>query len=257
MASCAYSIDPAQISDEEWQTRCELAALYRLIAYFRWTDHIDTHISARIPDAPGHYLINRYGVMFHEMHASDLVKVDHAGDVIDPRFGPDSINRAGFNFHSAVHAARPDLVCVIHTHTAAGIAVSAQEEGLLPISQHALKFHNRLGYHDYEGISLDIDERARLAQSLGSHRVMILRNHGLLATGCSIAEAFNQIYFLERACQAQVQALAGGRQLRYVPAETRERVALQEEEALANGVHLLAWESALRLIDKGEDDYRH
>ncbi|KWR81036.1 class II aldolase/adducin family protein [Pseudomonas sp. PI1] len=256
MRDTAYSIDPASISAEEWQARCDLAALYRLVAHFRWTDHIDTHISARVPGEPGHYLINRYGVMFHEMRASDLVKVDHAGDVIDPRFGPGSVNRAGFNIHSAVHAGRPDLACVIHTHTAAGIAVSALEEGLLPISQHALKYHNRLGYHDYEGIALDPDERSRLVRDLGSHMAMILRNHGLLATGRCIAEAFNQIYFLERACQAQVQALAGGRQLRYPPEAVRERVAVQEEEALAGGLHLLAWESALRLIEDGAADYR-
>ncbi|MFV3307575.1 class II aldolase/adducin family protein [Pseudomonas sp. NY15181] len=256
MRDTAYNIDPSSISAEEWQARCDLAALYRLIAHFRWTDHIDTHISARVPGEPGHYLINRYGVLFHEMRASDLVKVDHAGDVIDPRFGPSSVNRAGFNIHSAVHAAREDVACVIHTHTAAGIAVSAQEDGLLPISQHALKFYNRLGYHDYEGIALDPDERSRLVRDLGGHMAMILRNHGLLATGRCIAEAFNQIYFLERACQAQIQALAGGRQLRYPPQAVCERVAVQEEEALADGLHLLAWESALRLIEDGEAVYR-
>jgi len=256
MRAIANDIDPSQISAEEWQARCDLAALYRLIAHFRWTDLIDTHISARVPGEPGHYLINRYGVLFHEMRASDLVKVDYAGDVVDPRFSPDSVNRAGFNIHSAVHAARPDVACVIHTHTAAGIAVSAQEDGLLPISQHALKFHRRLGYHDYEGIALDPDERSRLVRDLGPHMAMILRNHGLLATGRCIAEAFNQIYFLERACQAQVLAMAGGRQLRYPAEAVRERVAQQEEEALANGMHLLAWESALRLIANGEADYR-
>ncbi|MCY1281333.1 Methylthioribulose-1-phosphate dehydratase [compost metagenome] len=256
MHDIACNIDPSRIAAEEWRARCELAALYRLIAHFRWTDHIDTHISARVPGEPGHFLINRYGVLFHEMRASDLVKVDYDGDLIDPRFDRDSINRAGFNIHSAVHAARPDVACVIHTHTAAGIAVSAQEDGLLPISQHALKFHRRLGYHDYEGIALDPDERSRLVRDLGPHMAMILRNHGLLATGRCIAEAFNQIYFLERACQAQVQATAGGQPLRYPPEAVRERVALQEEEANARGMHLLAWESALRLIAQGETDYR-
>lgn len=255
MRDTVYNIDPSRIASGEWRARCDLAALYRLIAHFRWTDHIDTHISARVPGEPGHYLINRYGVLFHEMRASDLVKVDYDGDVIDPRFGPDSVNRAGFNIHSAVHAARPDVDCVIHTHTAAGMAVSAQEDGLLPISQHALKFHQRLGYHDYEGIALDPDERSRLVRDLGPHMAMILRNHGLLATGRCIAEAFNQLYFLERACQAQVQAMAGGRQLRYPPEAVRERVALQEEEAIARGMHLLAWESALRLIAHGETDF--
>lgn len=256
MLARPYDLDPSEISKEEWQTRCDLAALYRLIAHFRWTDHIDTHISARLSEAPGYFLINRYGVMFHEMRASDLVVVDYRGDVIDQRFGPVSINRAGFNIHSALHTARQDLSCVIHTHTGAGIAVSAQEDGLLPISQHAMKFFRRLGYHDYEGISLDVTERVRLANSLGPHMAMILRNHGLLAAGRSMAEAFNQIYFLERACQAQVQALAGGRKLRFVPESTCERVALQEEEAIADGVHLLAWDSALRLITTEVDDYR-
>ncbi|KAF1066222.1 MAG: Decarboxylase NovR [Pseudomonas citronellolis] len=256
MPDTVRDLDPSQVSAEEWQTRCDLAALYRLIAHFRWTDHIDTHISARVPGQPGHYLINRYGVMFHEMRASDLVVVDHAGDVVDPRFGPDSVNRAGFNIHSAVHAAREDVACVIHTHTSAGIGVSAQEEGLLPISQHALKYYRRLGYHDYEGIALDPAERERLTADLGEHMAMILRNHGLLAVGRCIPEAFNQIYFLERACQAQISALAGGRQLRYPPEAVCERVAVQEEEALAGGLHLLAWDSALRLLGDSAGDYR-
>ncbi|SDI15020.1 class II aldolase/adducin family protein [Pseudomonas panipatensis] len=256
MRDTEYNIDRREISAEEWEARCELAALYRLIAHFRMTDMIDTHISARVPGEAGRYLINRYGVLFHEMRASDLVKVDHAGDVVDPRLGPDSVNRAGFNIHSAVHAARPDVACVVHTHTSAGIAVAALEEGLLPISQHALKFHRRLGYHDYEGIALDPDERTRLVRDLGPHMAMILRNHGLLAAGRSVAEAFNQIYFLERACQAQVAALAGGRPLRFPPEAVRERVAVQEEEALAGGLHLLAWQSALRLIGEQEADYR-
>lgn len=256
MRDTAYNIDPSSISAEEWQARCDLAALYRLIAHFRWTDHIDTHISARVPGEPGHYLINRYGVLFHEMRASDLVKVDHAGDVIDPRFGPKSVNRAGFNIHSAVHAAREDVACVIHTHTAAGIAVSAQEDGLLPISQHALKFYRRLGYHDYEGIALNPDERQRLVRDLGPHMVMILRNHGLLATGRSIAEAFNQIYFLERACQAQVQAQAGGATLRFPSEAVCELTAQQSDDEIEHNLHQLAWSSVLRLISKDQGDYQ-
>lgn len=255
MRAPAYPIDREQISPEEWETRCDLAGLYRLVAHFRMTDLIDTHISARVPNEPDHFLINRYGVLFHEMRASDLVKVDHDGHVVDPRLGPDSVNRAGFNIHSAIHAARPDVNCVVHTHTAAGIAVSAQEDGLLPISQHALKYYRRLGYHDYEGIALNPDERSRLVRDLGSHQAMILRNHGLLAVGGSVAEAFNQLYFLERACQAQVQALAGGQPLRFPPEAVCELTAQQSEDEIVRNLHLLAWESALRLID-GEADYR-
>ncbi len=255
MRAPAYPIDRERISPEEWETRCDLAGLYRLVAHFRMTDLIDTHISARVPNEPDHFLINRYGVLFHEMRASDLVKVDHEGNLLDPRLGPDSVNRAGFNIHSAIHAARADVNCVVHTHTAAGIAVSAQEEGLLPISQHALKYYGRLGYHDYEGIALNPDERGRLVRDLGAHQAMILRNHGLLAVGGSVAEAFNQLYFLERACQAQVRALAGGRPLRIPPQEVCELTARQSEDEIARDLHLLAWASALRLLD-GETDYR-
>ncbi|WP_263140217.1 class II aldolase/adducin family protein [Pseudomonas sp. RIT-PI-AD] len=256
MHETAYNIDRASISPEEWSTRCDLAALYRLVAHFRMTDLIDTHISARVPGEEGHFLINRYGVLFHEMRASDLVKVDHDGQVVDPRLGPDSVNRAGFNIHSAIHAARADVHCVVHTHTSAGIAVSAQEDGLLPISQHALKYYRRLAYHDYEGIALDPSERARLVRDLGTHQAMILRNHGLLAVGGSIAEAFNQIYFLERACQAQVQALAGGQKLRFPSEEVCELTARQSADELERDLHFLAWNSVLRLIADAEGDYR-
>lgn len=256
MHDTADQIDRSRISAEEWTTRCDLAALYRLIAHFRMTDLIDTHISARVPGEEGHFLINCYGVLFHEMRASDLIKIDHEGNIVDPHRGPESVNRAGFNIHSAIHAARPDVSCVVHTHTSAGIAVSAQEEGLLPISQHALKFYRRLGYHDYEGIALNPSERERLVLDLGPHMAMILRNHGLLAVGNSIAEAFNQIYFLERACQAQVQALAGGRQLRFPPEDVCELTAQQSEGELDEQLHRLAWKSALRLIAGDEVDYQ-
>lgn len=238
----------APLPDAEIQTRRDLAALYRLVAHFRMTDLIDTHISARIPGTPDHFLINRYGVLFHEMRPEDLVKIDPTGAAVEAKDTAERVNAAGFTIHSAVHMARHDLACVIHTHTADGIAVSCQEEGLLPISQHALKFYGHLAYHDYEGIALDLDERDRLVASLGEHRVMILRNHGLLAAGRTIAEAFLNIYFLERACQAQTKALAGGQKIIYPPVAVRERTADQfnREEGLAHAQ--LAWESALRLI---------
>ena len=219
------------------------------------TDLIDTHISARVPDQEGYFLINRYGVLFHEMRASDLVKIDLHGNVVEPGLTQDSINRAGFIIHSAIHDARADVDCVVHTHTSAGMAVSAQEEGLLPITQHALKYYNCLSYHDYEGIALNPDERSRLVVDLGQHQAMVLRNHGLLAVGGSIAEAFNQIYFLERACQAQVAALTGGRQLRYPPRAVCELVATQCREEITSGLHHLAWESAKRLLGEQHLEY--
>jgi ribulose-5-phosphate 4-epimerase/fuculose-1-phosphate aldolase len=253
---------PAQPAAEQ-QVREELAALYRLAAHFRMTDMIDTHITARLPGLPGEppaFLINRYGVLFHEMRASDLVKIDHLGNVIDERAHSEPalfrVNAAGFTIHSAIHAARDDLHFVIHTHTAAGTAVSAQEQGLLPISQHALKFYGKLAYHDYEGIALELGERERLVRDLGSCKAMILRNHGLLAAGATAAEAFHEIYFLERACQAQIQALAGGSALRIPPREVCELTASQFAREDSAEISELAWRAALRLIDDPQSDYR-
>ncbi|MFB9127388.1 class II aldolase/adducin family protein [Paraburkholderia dipogonis] len=250
-------------STSEQHVREELAALYRLAAHFRMTDMIDTHITARLPSASGEpaaFLINRYGVLFHEMRASDLVKIDHQGKVVDERARTEPalfrVNAAGFTIHSAIHAARDDLHFVIHTHTAAGTAVSAQEQGLLPISQHALKFYGKLGYHDYEGIALELGERERLVRDLGTCKAMILRNHGLLAAGATAAEAFDEIYFLERACQAQIQALAGGSALRIPPREVCELTASQFDREDSAEISELAWQAALRLIDDPKSDYR-
>lgn len=240
---------PAAMPAAEWTVRCELAVLYRLVAHFRWSDLIYTHISARLPGPDHHFLINDYRRMFHEMRASDLVKIDLEGERVDAAEDGKVVNRAGFVIHSALHAARADLRCIVHTHTRAGIAVSAQKEGLLPISQHALKFYGHIAYHAYEGIALDLDERERLVASLGEHRVMILRNHGLLAAGRSIAEAFLNIYFLERACQAQVKALAGGRPIVYPPEAVRLRTAGQFDREEDHMHTQLAWRSALRLLD--------
>ncbi|WP_179404529.1 class II aldolase/adducin family protein [Burkholderia guangdongensis] len=245
---------------EEWAIRVELAALYRLVAHFRMTDMIDTHISARLPGDVPTFLINRYGVLFHEMRASDLVKIDHAGNVIDERAEAEPerfrVNAAGFTIHSAVHMARDDLHFVIHTHTAAGIAVSAQKEGLLPISQHALKFYGKLSYHDYEGVALDLGERERLVRDFGPNKSMILRNHGLIVGGATAAEAWHEIYFLERACQAQVQAMAGGAALNFPPVAVRELTAKQFAQAVPMGIVDIGWKAALRLIDDPHSDYR-
>lgn len=247
----------AGCSEEEWRIRCDLAALYRLVAHHRMTDFIYTHISARLPGPEHHFLINQYGVMFHEMRASDLVKIDLDGRVVeDDGQRSRSVNAAGFTIHSAIHMARQDLACVVHTHTAAGIAVSAQKQGLLPISQHALKFYGHLAYHGYEGIALDLDERDRLVADLGEHKAMILSNHGLLVAGRTIPEAFNQIYFLERACQAQVAALAGGAELILPPEEVRRHTAEQfNREGMLEHCEM-AWQAALRLIENDRPDYR-
>ncbi len=245
---------PAGIDAAEWKIRCDLAALYRLVAHFRMTDFIYTHISARLPGPDHHFLINDYGVMFHEMRASDLVKIDLEGNRVETQGQSGKrVNQAGFTIHSAIHAARPDLMCVIHTHTAAGIAVAAQEHGLLPISQHALKFYDCLSYHGYEGIALDLDERDRIVADLGQNKAMILRNHGLLVGGASIAEAFLEIYFLERACQAQVAALSGGAKLVIPPRAVCEHTAGQYRmDSGARAGHAeMAWQSALRLVDDG------
>jgi ribulose-5-phosphate 4-epimerase/fuculose-1-phosphate aldolase len=239
-----------QISPVEAQVRQELAAFYRLLAHFKMTDLIDTHISARVPGTHDHFLINRYGVLFEEMRPQDLVKIDLQGRLIDGQDPAKSrINLAGFTIHSAIHEARQDLACVVHTHTPDGIAVSCQEDGLLPISQHALKFYNRIGYHDYEGVALNLDERSRLVKSLGSHDVMILRNHGLVAAGSSIAKAFHNIMFLERACMAQIKALSGGRALSIPSPEVCARASEQgaDRPEVAEIVQL-GWDAALRLL---------
>ncbi len=246
----------AGVSDEEWKVRCDLAALYRLVAHHRMTDLIYTHISARLPGPDNHFLINQYGVLFHEMRASDLVKIDYDGNIVGDAQQSRRVNAAGFCIHSAIHMARHDLVCVIHTHTAAGMAVAAQKHGLLPISQHALKFYGHLAYHGYEGIALDLDERDRLVSDLGEHRAMILQNHGLLVAGRTIPEAFNNIYYLERACQAQVAALAGGTELVTPPEAVRQHTAEQFNREGSLEHYEMMWESCLRLVEHDRPDYR-
>ncbi|MFN4155789.1 MAG: class II aldolase/adducin family protein [Paracoccaceae bacterium] len=247
---------PDTISPEEWDIRCDLAALYRLVAHYRWTDLIYTHISARLPGAEHHFLINDYRRMFHEMRASDLVKIDLTGKKVDNPASDQVVNEAGFVIHSALHANRDDLMCIVHTHTKAGIAVSAQRDGLLPMSQHALKFYGHLAYHKYEGIALNLEERDRLVHDLGpSHRAMILRNHGLLVGGRTIPEAFDHIYFLERACEAQIAAQSGGSELVLCPEEEiREHTAKQFRHDELVPWYDMAWTAALRQINPENSD---
>ena len=243
-----------RVTPEEWQARIDLAACYRLAAHFRMTDLIYTHISARVPGPEHHFLINAFGLLWDEISASTLVKVTLDGEIVDDPTG-NGINRAGYVIHSAVHRARPDVECVMHTHTAAGIAVSAQEQGLLPMSQHAMRFTSSIAYHDYEGLALELDEQARLTRDLGTHKAMILRNHGLLTCGASIAEAFDLMYYLERACQAQIAAMGGDAKLRMPPAEVAEKTAAQFRN-LPYKANKVEWKAMLRMLDKADASYK-
>jgi len=244
-----------KISTEEWETRCELATLYRLLAHFRMTDVIYTHISARVPGEHAHFLINRYGVLFHAMRASDLVCIDLDGNILEEGIARKDVNRAGFTIHSAVHQARPDVRYVIHSHTQAGIAVAAQAAGLLPISQHALWFQDALSYHEYEGLAVDLGERERLTADLGTNPAMILRNHGLLTVGKTAAEAFIHLYYLERACQIQIAAQSGGAALHYPSEQVIQKTGHQWRKVWMNPVHIQPfWDACLQILANEQAD---
>ena len=242
-----------RVSPDEWAARCDLAACYRLVHHFAMDDLVYNHISARVPGEEGHFLINAYGMTYDEITASSLVKIDFDGNVVQDSGTGLGINRAGFVIHSAVHRGRPDVACVIHTHTPAGMAVSAMECGLLPLTQNAMYFAG-LGYHDYEGPAVDLDEQKRLVKDLGTNEAMILRNHGLLSVGTTIPEAFITMYWLDRACQAQVFALLAKTKLpdektikttneRYKPGQRRNIGALE-------------WEGLLRLAERRYPGFR-
>lgn len=244
-----------KVSRQEWELRCELAALYRIVAHFKMTDMIDTHISLRIPGQGNHFLINKYGVLFEKMTASDLVKIDCDGEIVESYEQDKKVNVAGFIIHSAIHQHRHDLNCIIHTHTADGMAVAAQQAGLLPLTQHALKFFENLGYHTYEGIALSREEQLRLVKDLSVHNAMILRNHGLIGAGHTIASAFHEIYFLERACQAQVKALAGGQPLHFPSEEVCRHTARQFKREGIGVIINDGWNAALSLIEDQQSEY--
>ena len=239
---------------EEWQARVDLAAAYRLVADYGWDDLVFTHISARVPGPEHHFLINPYGMMFEEITASSLVKVDLEGNIVmDSDY---SINPAGFTIHSAVHAAREDAICVMHLHTEHGIAVSAQEAGLLPISQQALFVLASLGYHDYEGLALNDEEKPRLVADLGKKTFLILRNHGLLTVGQSVADAFLSMFLLERACRIQILAQSGGSKLVPIPGAILAQIPAQEAVVTKGGRGQLAWPGLLRRLDRIGSNYR-
>ena len=243
-----------QVSDQEWQTRVDLAAAYRLVAHYGWDDLIFTHISARVPGPDHHFLINPYGMMFDEIKASSLVKVDLNGRIVNDT--PYIINPAGFTIHSAVHAAREDALCVMHLHTDYGIAVSAQKDGLLPISQQALLPLSSLGYHDYEGLALNDAEKPRLVADLGTKNNLILRNHGLLTIGKNAAEAFLSMYILEGACRIQILAQSGGTELVTVPQRIVSGIAAQMSAVTVGQGADLTWPGLLRKLDRIDPSYR-
>ena len=235
-----------KVSAEEWQARVDLAALYRLVALYGWDDLIYTHISARIPGPEHHFLINPYGLLFEEITASSLVKIDLDGNILQDT--PYFINPAGFTIHSAIHAAREDARFVMHLHSNDGVAVAAQKEGLLPLSQHALIVLPRLAYHDYEGIALNHDERERLVADIGDKNLMLLRNHGTLAVGDTAANCWVSMYYLERACTMQVQAMAAGREnLLMAPEAAQAEVRSQVSRGIGGA---LAWPGSLRKLDR-------
>ncbi|MFZ0323812.1 MAG: class II aldolase/adducin family protein [Actinomycetes bacterium] len=245
------------LDDEEWRRRCDLAAVYRLVSHFRMTDLIFTHISLRLPGPDPHFLINPYGLLFDEITASSLVRVGIDG--LPTGDAAARVNPAGFVIHSAIHRARADAHCVLHTHSKAGCAVAALADGLLPVNQMSLEFYDRVAYHDYEGIALDLDEQARLAADLGDKPAMILRNHGLLTVGATAGSAFLRMYYLDKACEIQLAAAAAGR-LRLPAPAVCEHTARQFEGTVvgdygdpeANG---LAWAALLRLVEKIAPDY--
>jgi ribulose-5-phosphate 4-epimerase/fuculose-1-phosphate aldolase len=249
-----------KMSDLEQETRVNLAACYRLVARYGMTDLIYNHITARIPGREHELLINPFGLLYEEVTASSLVRINLDGEILDPGSTDLGINRAGYVIHSAVHGAREDVACVIHTHTRAGVAVSCMADGLMPISQTALRFLGRTGYHDFEGPAIDKGERIRLIAALGDNDALILRNHGLLTVGRSIAEAFLLTQRLETACQIQVAALAGG--LPVMPSEeSRKRTAAlfnprggSEDVSIAGDRE---WPALLRQLDRADRSYRH
>ena len=233
-----------KVSAEEWKIRVDLAAAYRLIAYYGWDDLIFTHLSARIPGPEHHFLLNPYNLMFEEVTASSLVKVGMDGLPVEPT--PFITNPAGFTIHSAIHMAREDAQAVIHLHTPHGQAVSAHGDGLLPLTQTAMLIRDEVAYHDYEGVAVDLDERERIIADMGSKCAMLLRNHGTLAVGETVGEAFIRIYFLERACQAQILALSAGDNLNNPPQGSPEVTAQQGKIGLKLAAGALAWPALLR-----------
>jgi len=242
-----------RVSPEEWALRLDLAACYRLVAHFGWDDLVFTHISAKIPGTHD-FLINPYGLMFDEMTASNLVRVDLAGE--KTLESPYEINPAGYTIHSAIHEAREDAGCVLHVHTMEGVAVSCQKAGLLPISQQASIVVQSLSYHDYEGIAMNPDEKSRLQRNLGQSRNFMLRNHGLLTVGRTVPDAFLSMYTFQRACEIQVLAQGSGAELQLIPAAVLATVPAYSKAVMKGAGSGLTWPALLRRLDRIDTSFR-
>jgi ribulose-5-phosphate 4-epimerase/fuculose-1-phosphate aldolase len=242
-----------RVSAEEWQTRVDLAACYRLVAHFGWSDLVFTHITARVPGVKDQFLINPYGLMFQEVTASSLVKIGMAGEKLDD--SPFPVNPAGFVIHSAVHSARHDAQCVLHVHSLNGVAISAQREGVQPISQQSMFVLASLAYHDYEGVALNEEEKPRLIADLGNKTFLMLRNHGLLTVGPSIADAFLAMYIFEAACSIQVRAQSGGAGLSCIPPQMIAGAQAQAAAATHSLGGKLVWPGLLRMLDGLDSSY--
>ncbi|MDE2372108.1 MAG: class II aldolase/adducin family protein [Burkholderiales bacterium] len=242
-----------QVSAEEWQLRTDLAAAYRLVALYGWSDLVFTHISARVPGPEHHFLINPYGMLFDEITASSLIKVDAQCRQLSP--SPFPVNPAGFTIHGCIHAGRPDVGCVLHVHTRAGVAVSAQRRGLLPISQQSTFVIPQLAYHDYEGVALRPEEQPRLQADLGDRTFLMLRNHGLLTVGPTVADAFLAMYLFESACAIQISAQAGGELVEVDPRIMQTMPAVIAMATKGQGAQI-AWPALLRKLDRLDAGYR-
>jgi ribulose-5-phosphate 4-epimerase/fuculose-1-phosphate aldolase len=258
MVAIASPAARRNVAPAEWAVRVELAACYRLVHHFGLNDLVYNHITARVPESDHHYLINPYGLRYDEVTASNLVKVDLHGNILEAT--EHEINPAGYVIHSAIHGAREDVACVIHTHSRAGTAIAALREGFVPVNQAGFQFHNRVAYHDYEGFALDAEEKKRLIADLGTKRAMILRNHGLLVAGRNVPEAFRLIYYLEESCRAYLDVLHTGRPIMLPPEEVREHTAQQWESGAAGigtGSSMYReWPALLRLLDRQDPSYR-
>ncbi|MDX2219543.1 MAG: class II aldolase/adducin family protein [Burkholderiales bacterium] len=250
----ATSSKQTNFSPEEWQTRVDLAACYRLVALYGWTDLVFTHVTAKIPGTDNQFLINPYGMLFDEITASSLVKIDLAGNKLDD--SPYPVNPAGFVIHSAIHAARADAKCVLHTHTANGVAVAAQKSGVLPISQQSIFVLASLAYHDYEGVALNDDEKPRLVRDIGNKHFLMLKSHGLLTVGESIADAFLYMYIFETTCNIQIRAQSTGGELIRVPQPILDGAVAQMAAGTKGLGGQIAWPALLRKLDRIAPDYK-
>jgi ribulose-5-phosphate 4-epimerase/fuculose-1-phosphate aldolase len=245
-----------KVSAEEWEVRVDLAAFYRIVAMHGFDDLTGTHISAKVPGEPGHFLLNPYGLLFPEITASSLIKVNMDGEVVMEGEGGYPVNAAGFTIHSAVLGAREDVTCAAHTHTVPGMAISAVDQELLPMHQKAMRFYKRLSYHDYEGVATNLDERERLVRDLGANNAMVLKNHGLLTCAPSIRTTWLLLYNLEKCCKVQLAVEASGG-TPIMPSQALAEETYRQFDTMGASSRIDGWESFKRMLDKADPSYKH